>query len=177
MPRTSTDQFCTNQIRTDQISAGMVEWGMPKNHVSVERTITAAPETIFAYLSDATKHQEIDGSGTLRGAKGDPEPLALGSTFGMSMHMGASYSTVNEVVEYEQDRRIAWKTTGLGGVIGGRIWRYELEPVEGGTLVRETWDISTDKQRLLLRLGSMPTNTGKAMTKTLKQIAGLVEGH
>ena len=27
---------------------------------------------------------------------------------------------------------------------GGRIWRYELEPVDGGTLVRETWDISQE---------------------------------
>ena len=40
---------------------------------------------------------------------------------------GLPYQTPNEVVEFEQDRRIAWKTTGLNGLVGGRIWRYELE--------------------------------------------------
>ena len=29
----------------------------------------------------------------------------------------------------------------LGGLVGGRIWRYELSPADGGTLVRETWDV------------------------------------
>ena len=27
----------------------------------------------------------------------------------------------------------------MGGLVGGRIWRYELSPTDGGTLVRETW--------------------------------------
>jgi len=44
----------------------------------------------------------------------------------------------NTVIEFEQDRRIAWQTTMLGGLVGGRIWRYELSPTDGGTLVRET---------------------------------------
>ena len=30
----------------------------------------------------------------------------------------------------------------VGKILGGPIWRYELEPVDGGTRVRETWDIS-----------------------------------
>jgi hypothetical protein len=48
------------------------------------------------------------------------------------------YRTTNTVIEFEQDRRIAWQTTMLGGLVGGRIWRYELSPTDGGTLVRET---------------------------------------
>lgn len=148
---------------------------MATHTVSVERTIKAPPEAIFAYVADASRHQDIDGSGTVRDVKGTPEPLGLGSKFGMSMHMGIGYSTVNEVIEFEQDRRIAWQTTGVGGLIGGRIWRYELEPVEGGTLVRETWDLSRDKQRFLLARSSMVDGTGKAMTKTLARLADLVE--
>ena len=62
------------------------------------------------------------------------------------MRLGVPYSTVSEVVEYEPDRRIAWQTYStikwLARFGGGRIWRYELEPVDGGTLVRETWDIT-----------------------------------
>src|SRR4051795_55956 len=113
--------------------------------VSVERTIPAAPEVIFAYLADPAKHREIDGSGTVVEAKGEPQQLGLGATFGMSMKMGLPYSTTSTVVEFEDGRRIAWRTGPSGGLaklLGGRVWRYELEPVDGGTLVRETWDIS-----------------------------------
>ena len=64
----------------------------------------------------------------------------------MSMKMGVPYSMVNTVVEFEENRRIAWQTRPdrFGQLVGGRIWRYELEPVDGGTLVRETWDISQE---------------------------------
>src|SRR5438105_3782836 len=117
--------------------------------LSVERVIAAPPEAIFALVADAGKHPLIDGSGTVKEVKeGAPERLSLGSKFGMSMKVGIKYSMVSEVIEFEDDRRIAWqsKPTGLGGrLAGGRIWRYELEPVEGGTRVRESWDLSQDK--------------------------------
>ena len=93
------------------------------------------------------RHQDIDGSGTVRDAKGEAQRLEMGSKFGMSMHMGIPYSMVSTVIEYEENRRLAWQTTGPGAIgahVGGRIWRYELEPVEGGTLVRESWDISQE---------------------------------
>ena len=85
---------------------------------------------------------------------------------------------VSTVIEYEEDRRIAWQSrpTGfVGKFVGGRIWRYELEPVEGGTLVRESWDISQDHQRALLRLGSVcRADRGQSMTKTLEKIEEIV---
>lgn len=148
---------------------------MSADQVHVERVIQAPASAIFAVVADASRHQEIDGSGTVQGVKKPGEPLRLGSEFGMSMKLGLPYSTKNVVVEFEQDRLIAWKTTGLGGLIGGRIWRYELEPSGDGTLVRETWDVSQDKQKFFLKKGSMPDNTGKAMTKTLTRLAELLE--
>lgn len=148
---------------------------MKNDTVTVQRTIAAAPEAIFAYLSDAARHQEIDGSGSLRGTRGDSEPLAMGTKFGMSMHMGANYSTVNEVVEFEANRRIAWKTTGFKGLIGGRIWRYELQPTTEGTVVKETWDLSGERGAFLVKRTSMPAATEKAMRNTLERIAELVE--
>ncbi len=92
------------------------------------------------------------------------------------MKAGVPYSMSNTVIEFEQDRRIAWKTVlsgFLGRYLGGRIWRYEFEPVEGGTLVRESWDISQDKQATLLRRGKLPSTTAEGMTKTLDRLAAL----
>jgi hypothetical protein len=102
----------------------------------------------------------------------------MGSTFGMSMKMGVPYSMSNTVVEFEPDRRIAWKTAfpgPLGRLIGGRIWRYEFEAVDGGTKVTESWDISTDKQRAVLKMGKLGEGTADAMRKTLDRLATLTE--
>ncbi len=151
---------------------------MDGNVVSTERVIPAPPEAIFAIIADASRHPDIDGSGHVKQAKeGTPEQLSLGAIFGMSMHMGIGYSMVNKVIEFEQDRRIAWQAAPNGFVgkfVGGRIWRYELEPVEGGTRVRESWDISEDHQRPLLRLGKLPETTKANMDRTLARLEELV---
>lgn len=146
---------------------------------TVERIIAAPPEAIFAFLVDPRKHREIDGSGTVRDAKGEPQRLELGSTFGMSMKMGLPYSMVSTVIEYEENRRIAWQTHGptrIGKLVGGRIWRYELEPVDGGTRVRESWDIREESAatRPLVRKGA--DKTRKDMAATLERIDSLVTG-
>ena len=148
---------------------------MEGNTVSVERVINAPASEIFALVADAGKHASFDGSGTVQHATQESMPLSKGSKFGMSMRMGLPYRTTNTVIEYEPDRRIAWQTTMLGGLVGGRIWRYELTPTDGGTLVRETWDISRDKQALILKSTGMPKQAEQGMRATLERIAGLVE--
>lgn len=150
---------------------------MTDDVITVERLIPAEPAAIFAYLADATKHKEIDGSGSVRDAKGHPEPLRLGSKFGMSMKIGIPYSMVNTVIEFEEDRRIAWQThgpTAIGRFVGGRIWRYELEPAEGGTLVRESWDITQESALSSFSTKRMAGMTKRNMEKTLARIEELV---
>jgi hypothetical protein len=147
--------------------------------VSVERVIRAPAATIFAVVADATRHPEIDGSGTVVEAKADaPKRLQLGSTFGMSMKMGLPYSMSNTVIEFDQDRRIAWQTVfagPLGRFIGGRIWRYELEEVDAGTRVTESWDITRDKQGFFLKHGKMGQQSAASMAKTLERLAQITE--
>jgi uncharacterized protein YndB with AHSA1/START domain len=148
--------------------------------LTVERDIAAPPQAIFEVLADAGKHHLIDGSGMLQGAKEHAsQRLALGSSFGMGMKMLVSYSTVNRVVEFEENRRIAWKTGPPAGLmsklVAGRVWRYELEPTEGGTRVRESWDITDDHQRVLLKLGGIYSGkTRRDMERTLGRLNDLV---
>ena len=148
-----------------------------RNVATVERFIAAPPEQIFDLLADPARHQEIDGSGTVQGTPEGSQRLALGSKFGMSMKMGIGYSMVNTVVEFEENRRIAWQPRPsislMGLFIGGRIWRYQLVPQDGGTLVRESWDISQERQPWSVR--GMRSRTVDAMTKTLDRIAAVVE--
>ena len=70
----------------------------------------------------------------------------------------------------------AWQTrppTPLGKrVAGGRIWRYDLEPTDGGTRVRESWDISQEKVKAIVRPARKRTRL--AMADTLERIEALV---
>ena len=153
-----------------------------RNIATVERLINAPARAIFDLLADPSRHQEIDGSGTVRGVPGDAadkgsQRLALGSKFGMSMKMGIGYTMENTVVEFEENARIAWQPrptqTVMALFIGGRIWRYQLISQDGGTLVRESWDISQEKQPWAVR--SLRSKTVDSMTKTLERIAQVVE--
>lgn len=153
---------------------------MQGDTVSVERVIKAQAREIFALLADAGRHASIDGSGTLAHANSSSIPLELGTRFSTRMRgrpetLFLPYTMNNEVIEFEPDRRIAWQPTTLGGLVGGRIWRYELTPTDDGTLVRETWDVSRDRQKLMLKMGGMARQAEDGMRATLARIAALLE--
>ena len=148
--------------------------------VTVERLIPAPAQEIFDLLATPSRHTEFDGSGTVRSAHGSGRRVGLGDSFGMSMLWKVPYATHNEVTEFEDGRRIAWRTLAPGPLkllFTGRTWRYELIPAEGGTLVRETWDTSTERPltRALIRerLGGL---TKRNMERTLQHIERVVTG-
>jgi uncharacterized protein YndB with AHSA1/START domain len=148
-----------------------------RDTISVERVIAATPEQIFDVIADPTRHREFDGSGSIQApAPGAPQRLELGAKFGMSMKRGLGYSMLNTVTEFEENRRIAWSpkpASGRGARWVGRIWRYELEPVQGGTKVTETWDISREGMRYVLRYIAAG-QTRSAMERSLEKLDALV---
>ncbi len=142
----------------------------------MERFIPAPAEKIFDLLADPARHRDIDGSGTVQGSSEGSRRLAKGDRFGMDMKQGFGYAMVSDVMEFEENRLIAWQSNSpiklMGLFVGGRIWRYELEPVEGGTLVRETWDISREKIKAMVR--PLRAKTKANMEKTLVRIEEIV---
>ncbi len=136
----------------------------------MSRVIAASPEAIFDVLTDPARHGEIDGSGMVQQARGESQRLELGSQFGMDMKLGfLPYRITNTVVEYEPNRLIAWCHPGK------HRWRYELEPVDGGTNVTETFDWSTAVVPKAIELMGYPKKHPANMTATLERLAGLVE--
>jgi uncharacterized protein YndB with AHSA1/START domain len=105
--------------------------------VSESITVQAPPAVVFAILADPRQHSRIDGSGSVGSVIAAPERLTgKGQTFSVRMKLfGVPYLIRNRVVEYEQDRRIAWRH------FTANRWRYELAPTaDGGTTVTETFD-------------------------------------
>jgi uncharacterized protein YndB with AHSA1/START domain len=141
-----------------------------KRSVSVERVIAAPPDAIFDVLADPRRHAEIDGSGSVQHVReGTPERLSLGAHFGMDMKIGMPYHVQNEVVEFEDDKTIAWRH------MGHHVWRYELQPVDEGTRVVETFDWGPSRAPWVLELMRVPQRNRKAMESTLVRLAAVVE--
>ncbi|MFC7766609.1 SRPBCC family protein [Leucobacter soli] len=62
-----------------------------------------------------------------------------GDVFTMRLTTGGERE--NRVVEFEEGRRIAWLPTPPGEDPPGHLWRWELEPLDGGgTRVRHSYD-------------------------------------
>ena len=132
--------------------------------------IDAPAQAVFDVLADPAQHARFDGSGTVQGTLAAPERLALGSTFGMRMRIGAPYRIENTVVEFEEGRLIAWRH------FNGHRWRYRLEPVDAtATLVTETFDGSTARFPPALLLINAYANNQTAVLKTLVRLKRLVE--
>ena len=111
--------------------------------VRVFRLIQARPHTLFGLLTDPRRHAQLDGAGMLRGNPLGPDQLQLGDIFTMAMSQGhKAYRSTNEVVEFEPDRRIAWRYTGIwrGHMpVGGQRWHYILYFDPAGTLVEHAY--------------------------------------
>jgi uncharacterized protein YndB with AHSA1/START domain len=145
--------------------------------VAVQRLIPAPPEPIFDLLADPAGHARIDGGESVQQARSGGRRLGLGDRFGMEMRIGVPYRTGNTVVEFVENRRIAWQTLGDGPLrhlLGGRIWRYDLDPVEGGTLVTETWDITEEAVPAKPFVRRMEGMTRANMAATLQRIEEIV---
>ena len=139
-----------------------------EKQVSGSRVIAADAADIFAVLANAARHADFDGSGTVKSASsGGDEPLKMGSKFGMNMRIVVPYKIGNTVVEFEQDRLIAWEH------FGKHRWRYELEPVEGGTQVTETFDYSTSLFPKGIELMGYPDKHRVNIAKTLERLEAL----
>lgn len=137
----------------------------PAKIVSHSIVVPAPAQEIFNLLADPRRHSEIDGSGSVKAAKiNAPERLSLGAKFGMEMKIVLPYKMTNEVVEFEEGKQIGWRH------FGGHVWRYILEPVEGGTKVTEQFDWNTNKSPLMLKVMNAVENNSKSIQKTLDNL-------
>ena len=134
--------------------------------ISRTRFVPAPPEPIFELLATPAMHPLFDGSDTVTGVQPNwPERLSAGAKFGMDMKIGAPYKIMNYVVEFEEGRRLGWRH------FYGHVWRYILEPADGGTLVTEEWDAHRMRGRLGLRITGFTRRNPANIERTLENLA------
>ena len=133
---------------------------MSDDNITVTKTVNASPEQLFAVLSTPVRHQDIDGSGMLRGTD-TAKVSGVGDEFIMKMSndVVGDYEIKNRVVTYEENRAIGWApsihpmdgyTDKLGDAkVTGHTYTWNLEPAgDGQTKVTQVYDWSgvTDDQ-------------------------------
>ncbi|WP_063630383.1 fumarylacetoacetate hydrolase family protein [Amycolatopsis thermoflava] len=159
--------------RLGAVEARMVDKGeklVPEMLITRSITISAPPEAVFDVIADPRRHGQFDGSGTVADTIAGPSRLTLGSEFSVSMVLfDVPYQVTNTVVEYEENRRIAWAHPGQ------HRWRYELEEVEDGTLVTETCDFTTSPWGERVAGSAWGRRDAEAIEKTLLRLKALVE--
>jgi uncharacterized protein YndB with AHSA1/START domain len=147
--------------------------GMTDKLITGITTIEAPPEVVFAIVSAPRQHPRIDGSGSVRNLVEGPERLTKGAEFGVSMRLfGLPYKITNRVVEFEDDKLIAWRH------MGGHRWRYELELTDdGGTQVTETFDYSRygAVASAMIRIAGFPGRNRRGIAATLQRLKEAAE--
>jgi len=142
---------------------------MVHQQVSVSRVIPHPPGVVFDLLASPEGHVRMDGSGTVKGVAKGPERLELGSRFKMKMRLGVPYTIASVVKEFDENKLIAWAHYGK------HRWRFELQIVEGGTRVVETFDYSTAVWPRGLELLRFPQRHPAGMEATLARIEELLD--
>jgi hypothetical protein len=121
---------------------------MTSERIEVERIIEADPAAIFRVLCDPKGHVQIDSSGMLMSATGEPAG-AVGDTFVVHMDRESlndyplgKYDVTVSITAFEPDREIAWTVFGQIKPPLGHVYGYRLEPADEGTRVISYYDWS-----------------------------------
>jgi len=140
--------------------------------VSDSIVVDTSADVVFAILADPAAHLEIDGTDSVRGVMSsrNERRLALGDRFGMNMRIGFPYQVRNTVVEFHENRLIAWQH------FAKHTWRYELDEFEPGrTRVTESWDWSGSPYARVMELAGFPDRNRRGIGASLVKLKALAE--
>jgi hypothetical protein len=146
------------------IRADIFDTGNPR--IKSASIIINAPVTrVFDVVANPHLHAVIDGSKSVKSVIYGPERLSLGDKFGMNMQIGIKYKITNTVVEYEENKVLAWRH------LGRWIWRYEFREISPNqTVVTESFDGTKTPLNFWLKARKAYPFVQKAVAKTLVKL-------
>ena len=140
--------------------------------VTASRDIAAPAAEIFELIANPSQQPRWDGNDNLSEAPAGQRVRAIGDIFVMTLTVGSVRE--NYVVEFDEQRRIAWQPNEPGKLAPGHLWRWTLEPTDTShTHVTHTYDWTqrTDEQRN----PRARATTADKLRASLDRLAELVE--
>src|ERR1700691_6755927 len=114
---------------------GMAPEQQPPRVVSASSEIAAGAGKIFGFIADPEQQPRWDGNANLAAAPAGQRVRRAGDVFTMTLTTDSIRE--NHVVEFDEDRLIAWTPAEPGQQPPGHLWRWELQPL-GPSLTRVT---------------------------------------
>jgi uncharacterized protein YndB with AHSA1/START domain len=144
--------------------------------VSVSRVIKASPDAIYPLVSALERMGEW--SPEARGGTWSGTPGAVGSRFkGANANEGKAWSTSAVVTDAVPGKRFAFS---VDKPVKVALWAYDLEAVDGGTKVTESW--VDQRNWFIAKLGPMTSkvtdrtaHNRRGMEITLERLAAALE--
>ncbi|MEY3379228.1 MAG: hypothetical protein RLZZ125_805 [Actinomycetota bacterium] len=153
-----------SEIRSEILNTGIAELK------SARIVINAPAAKIFDIIARPALHPKIDGSNSVKSVNWGPDRLSLGAKFGMRMKIGIRYKITNIVVEFQDNRLIAWRH------LGRWVWRYELRELSSNqTEVTESFDGRPSPLQWWLKARGSYSYVEKALAKTLVRLKKYAE--
>jgi uncharacterized protein YndB with AHSA1/START domain len=157
-----------------------------KPTVEVQTWIAAPPSRVWELIADIelmpSMSEELQSVRWLDAATGP----AVGCRFeGHSAHDAlGKWATISEVIEFEPERVLAWAVEDVANPTA--IWRFRLEPKDGGTLLSQWMQMGPARSGLSFAIDRMPDKEEKIvfvrmrefeqnMTVTVEHIKRLAE--
>ncbi|MDT0442526.1 SRPBCC family protein [Streptomyces johnsoniae] len=151
--------------------------------ISVGTRVPAAPDTVFAYVSDLTRSGEWSPE-CLGGEWTEGTPAALGSVFTARNHRAADvvswapvvrgeWATQCEVVASEAPRVFSWAMRDSSGRAQESVWSFLIEAAAGGSVLTHAFrmsDLTEGMREILAKL------SGDEKQQFLSDWSGKLEG-
>lgn len=107
--------------------------------VRASSELSAPAAAVFELIADPALQPQWDGNDNLARADAGQRVRAVGDVFTTTLTIGAVRE--NHVVEFAEGRLLAWMPAEPGGPPVGHLWRWQVEPLEGGgSRVIHTYD-------------------------------------
>ncbi len=147
---------------------------------SVSRDIKAAPEAVWAAITDVTRMGEWSPECHTCEWAPDATGPAVGARFtGHNRNGDKEWTTEAEITECDRPRVFAFD--GVFGDLRFSHWRYEIEPTDDGCRVTESWEDGRPEQIMeatskISGVSDRATHNRAGMEETLARLAAAVEG-
>jgi len=140
--------------------------------ISVDTTINATPEAVFAYVADVSKHPEWGQHQNAVTKRGEGD-VGVGTVYDTINHQFGEQKETVTVTDYSPGKVFGFDASG---VLGVAHHSFEMTPSGSGTQLTKTMQMTRTKLLARLSAPMIAMQQPKALKEDLRRIKTHFEG-